>query len=182
METLCTSQSDVAGMGRCPFTQRAEAHSITCVDLHGVFSRRFNVLKYHRGIAPDPSSCCPWVVRDAARHPLSLPPHTPGGSRCTGSVPEPWLKNTPASKGQWGGRRRGSIRCGPTAICRLLPAVGLMDPEKLDTPVPVVRVLVRALSTFPFRPRSANTAHIHTHTHTHVGIFAPFPSLTFWCW
>jgi hypothetical protein len=61
-DTVAESHSGVvADMGacsRCPFNQRAEVHPVTCADLHGAFSRRFNVPKYHHGITPVSSSCC----------------------------------------------------------------------------------------------------------------------------
>ena len=102
---------------------------------------------------------------------LSLSPHIRLGVQDAREVSiNPGSRIHPASKGQWGGRRRGGaylVGRLPSAVCRLLPAVGLMNPEKLDTPVPVVRVLVRAVPTFPFRPRSANT---ESHTQTHINV------------
>ena len=168
-------------MGTCPFTQRAEVHSTTCVDLHGVFSRRFNVLKYHRGITPDPSSCCPrrpcglaWVVRNAARHPLCLPRDTPGGQAAREVFLDPGSEIHPQAR--VGGEEEGGICCGPTVVCRLLPAVlsqgsretGHARPSRLGACTTSV-----CLPTVPFRPRAQT--HTQTQSHIHFGeLLRPF--------
>ena len=116
------------------------------------------------------SSCCPrpFLGREGRGQTPSLSPHTPGGQAAREVFLNPGSEIHPQAR-VGGEEEEGGIRCGPTAACRLLPAVCLRDPERLDTPVPVVRVLVRGLPTFPFRPRSANT-HTHTHTHTHTNV------------
>lgn len=99
------------------------------------------------------------------------------GSSCTGSVPGPWLGNTPAGKGRWGGGGGHMLWADcrlPSAACRVVSGI----PRDWTRPSqPFGCLYYECVSTNgPVSSQSANT-HTNTVTHTLWGVAPSIPSL-----